>query len=151
MHIEDIDRLMAEVGQYDETILACGRTPEGDYVIRFDESDVIGEWDAERRRLVLSCDVGKPPRARAASIYETLLSFNLMWQETGGLFMALAGRGGEVVQLFELFENELEARRIATVAVNLENRRRLWQAYFNSEEMETAPVRPAAARDMVRV
>lgn len=150
MQAEDIDRLMAEVGAFDDTILACGKTPDGEYVIRFEEADVLAEWDRDRRRLVLSCEVGKPPRGRAEKIYETLLSFNLMWQDTGGLFLALAGRGGEVIQLFELFEAELEARRIATVAVNLENRRRLWQVYFDSEEIEVEPARSFAGGGAIR-
>lgn len=150
MEIEDIDRVMAEVGRFEDEVLACGRTPEGDYVIRFEEADVVAEWDRDRRRLVLSSEIGRPPRSRTARIHEALLSFNLLWRDTGGLFMALAGRGGEVIQLFELFEPEIDARRIATVAANLESRRRLWRAYFDSEEADVVPQRPLASDEMIR-
>lgn len=149
----ELDQLMAEVGAQDDRILACIKTPDGAFAIRFEELDVVAEWDETRKRLVLSSEVGTPPRARLAHIYETLLSYNLLYQVTGGVHLALTGRGGSVLQLVDLADAEIEPRQIAIVAVNLASLATIWQAYFESEEGgEDAVSAPPAMTmaDMIR-
>ncbi|WP_378941102.1 type III secretion system chaperone [Mesorhizobium sp. ANAO-SY3R2] len=124
---------MSEVGALDDTIVACIKTPNHDYAIRFDDLDVLVEVEADRGRVVLSCEIGTPLHARAAEVYETMLSYNLLWRATGGLRLALTGRGGAALQLADLAGEEINARQIATVAVNLAGLTRIWQAYLDGE------------------
>ena len=94
MSIPDMDTMMEEVGTLDDSIVACLKTQDGAYAIRFEDLDIFVEVEADRGRVVLSSEIGTPFHARAAEVYETMLSYNLLWRATGGLRMALTGRGG---------------------------------------------------------
>ena len=132
MSMPDMDAMMAEIGAMDDAIIACLKTPDGAYAIRFEDLDILVEVEADRGRVVVSSEIGTPVRARAAEIYETMLSYNLLWRATGGLRMALTGRGGAMVQLVDLAGEEISARQIATVAVNMADLTRIWQAYLQT-------------------
>jgi hypothetical protein len=150
--MEDIefDRLMGEVGPLDDMILACLKTPDGAYAIRFEQVDVLVERDEDRDRIALSVEIGAPPPSRALEVYETLLSYNLLWRETGGVRMALTGRKGSVVQFVDLTGNEINARSIATVAANLASLTDIWRGFLQSTGSEAATPAPIAAGDFIR-
>ena len=145
MDTAELDNLMTEAAALDEGILACLKTPDGAYALRFEDTDVLAEWDGTRDRLVLSTEIGKPAGQAATEVYETLLSYNLMWRETGGVRLALTGRGGNVLQLVDLAGTEVAAAKVAVVAANLAERTRIWQAYLESAEGDGEPSLPEAA------
>lgn len=149
-----LDSLITEAGSLDDRILVCLKTQDGRHAIRFEDSDVLAEWDDARQRLVLSVEIGTPPRDRAGHIYETLLSYNLLWATTGGVHMALTGRKGAVVQVVDLAGAEMEPRQVAIVAVNLASLATIWRAYFESEDGddddETTPPPSFSMADMIR-
>lgn len=145
-----LDRLISEAGSHEEGILAAIRTADGAYAIRFKDADVVAEWDEARQRLVLSSEIGTPPSARATHIYETLLSYNLLWRETGGVRMALTGPKGVALQLVELAGPEIEGRTVALVAANLAERTIIWRAFFESEGGDMAAPAPPSSSDMIR-
>ena len=150
--MEDIefDRLMSEAGPLDDKILACTRTPDGTYALRFEEVDVLVERDEDRNRIALSVEIGAPRASRALEVYETLLSYNLLWRETGGVRMALTGRKGSVVQFVDLTGSEINARTIATVAANLASLTDIWRAFLQSAGGDIAAPAPIAAADFIR-
>lgn len=150
MDSEALDRLVAEAGSHEEGILASVRTADGAHAIRFEDADVIAEWDGARNRLVLSSEIGSPPPGRAAHVYETLLSYNLLWRETGGLRMALTGPKGIVLQLVDLAGPEIEARTVAIVAANLAQRTVIWRAFLESEGSDVAAPAPPNTSEMIR-
>lgn len=139
MEQAELDALMSKVGPLDPAIAECVRMPDGGYAVRFEDGDVIVEWDASRRRLVLSAEIGKPPASRAAAIHQTLLGYNLMWRETGGVRMALSGPKGGVVQIVDLAGEEIDPQAVARVCSNLIDRTRIWQAFFESKSGGDAP------------
>ncbi len=151
MKQDELDRLMAEVGDHDDSIVACVKTLDGSFAIRFEDWDVLAEWDDERQRLMLSVEIGTPPVDRVAEIYETLLSYNLLWRATGGVHMGLTGRKGAALQMAELAGAEIAPPRIALVASNLADKAGIWQAYFESEtpSREAVP-QPAPADHVIR-
>jgi hypothetical protein len=149
MKQDELDRLMAEVGDHDDAVLACVKTPEGSFAIRFEEWDVLAEWDDERQRLMLSVEIGTPPADRVAEIYETLLSYNLLWRATGGVHMGLAGRKGAALQMAELAGDEIAPRQIALVAANLADKAGIWLAYFESEAPRQEAMPQAASPEHV--
>ncbi len=150
MEDTEFDRLMSEVGPLDETILACIKTPDGTYAIRFEEVDVLVERDGDRDRIALSVEIGAPQPTNALSVYETLLSYNLLWQETGGVRMALTGKGGNVVQFVDLTGTEINPTSIATVAVNLASLTEIWRAFLESEGSDLAAPEPVSTGDFIR-
>ena len=119
------------------------------FAVRFEEWDVLAEWDDERQRLMLSVEIGTPPVDRVAEIYETLLSYNLLWRATGGVHMGLTGRKGPALQMAELAGAEIAPRQIALVAANLADKAGIWRAYFESETPSGEAVPQPAAPDHV--
>lgn len=150
MEDSEFDRLMSDVGPLDDAILACLKTPDGAYAIRFEQVDVLVERDEDRDRIALSVEIGAPRPSNALEVYETLLSYNLLWRETGGVRMALTGRKGSVVQFVDLTGNEINPRSIATVAANLASLTEIWRAFLQSPGGEAAAPAPIAAADFIR-
>jgi len=150
MDVIEFDRLMSEVGPLDDMILACIKTPDGAYAVRFEDVDVLVERDGDRDRIALSVEIGAPPPSRALEVYETLLSYNLLWRETGGVRMALTGRKGSVVQFVDLTGSEINPRSIATVAANLASLTEIWRAFLQSAGGDSAAPAPIAAADFIR-
>jgi hypothetical protein len=146
----EFDRLMSEVGPLDDTILACIKTQDGAYAIRFEEIDVLVERDGDRDRIALSVEIGTPRPSNALSVYEALLSYNLLWRETGGVRMALTGRQGAVVQFVDLTGPEINPTSIATVAANLAGLSEIWRTYIDSDGGEAAAPAPISTGDFIR-
>lgn len=77
---------------------------------------VLVEYDEAKDCLVLAAELGTPPDGDRTALYELLLRMNYHWETTGGVRMALDGPAGQVVQVFELATEGLEATRLgATV------------------------------------
>lgn len=150
MHDIEFDRLMSEVGPLDDAILACIKATDGAYAIRFAEVDVLVERDVDRDRIALSVEIGAPRPSKALEVYETLLSYNLLWRETGGVRMALTGKGGAVVQFVDLTGSEINARSIATVAANLASLTEIWRAFLGSAASDSVAPAPISAADFIR-
>lgn len=145
------DRLMGEVGSLDDTILAVVKTQDGAYAIRFEQLDVVVERDGDRDRIALSVEIGAPRPSQALEAYQTLLSYNMLWRETGGVRMALTGKGGSVVQFVDLTGSEINPRSIATVAANLASLTEIWRAFLQSAGNDTVAPAPVSAADFIRV
>ncbi len=150
MEDTEFDRLMGAVGPQDDAILAVVKTPDGAYAIRFEEIDVLVERDMDRDRIALSIELGVPRPTNALSVYETLLSYNMLWRETGGVRMALTGKGGAVVQFVDLTGAEINAVGIATVASNLASLSNIWLAFLESEGSDVNAPEPILPDTFIR-
>jgi hypothetical protein len=145
---EAIQLLMQEIGPGTPEIDAVMQIEEGSWVIQFEDEAVVQiEWADEPSRLVLSSTLGQVDPEMRLPVYETLLSYNLLWQDTGGVKAALAGPDGEVSLLFELFADALPLADLRTVLLNFTHLTRLWGAYVKSDA--SAPVTaPMSSEEM---
>lgn len=101
MSHEHLHRLMTEIGPFMPLREVVEYADEARWMLVLDNGAVIeAEHDAGRGRLVLSIEVGEPAPEDAASLYRTLLQYNDLWRNTGGIRMALADQ--TVVQSIEL-------------------------------------------------
>jgi hypothetical protein len=128
--LEKITLVMAEVGPLDEEIYEVLRLKEDFWAVRFAEVDVEVEFEAASGRLVLSAEIGAAPAERQAEIYETLLMYNLLWRETGGVRMALSEPDGGVIQSVDLLLSIVDANLLAIVLHNLNERTTMWREFF---------------------
>ncbi len=78
------------------------------------------------------------PPGRAAEIHEALLLYAMAWRETGGVRMALNGRGGAVVQMADVFAPDADARTVVTVARNLAGRVPFWHDFLVAQSQAGA-------------
>lgn len=133
---DDISIIMTEVGPLDENILAVLRTGDESWAIRFEAVDVEAEFDPAGGRLMLSTTVGVPPPPRAATVYETLLTYSTAWRETGGVRMGLSRPGGELVQMADIVAADITPALVVTMAVNLAERSLYWRGYVEGSEAD---------------
>ncbi|MDB5823642.1 MAG: hypothetical protein JWR21_2346 [Herminiimonas sp.] len=132
---ESIQLLMQEIGPATLEIDAVMQSEEGSWAVQFDDETVVQiEWADEPSRLVLSSALGQARPEMRLPVYETLLSYNLLWQDTGGVKAALAGPGGEVSLLYEMFaDTELSLSDLRTVLLNFMQLTQLWASYVKSD------------------
>ena len=96
--IEQIQKLVEEVGPSMPEIDAVVQTEEPSWAIQFsDDTVIILEPADDPSRVVMSADLGGVADAQQRIVYETLLCYNLMWRSSGGVKVGLAGPEGTLI------------------------------------------------------
>lgn len=101
------------------------------------------EWAESPDRVVLTAMLGVPSESMQLSVYETLLCYNLLRKDTGGVKMALSGPGGELVLLYELFASNLNRNELQTVLINFVSISQVWSMYVTGDGDEPAAQLPS--------
>jgi hypothetical protein len=138
--MRDIQETMVDVGKLDESVLEILQISDDCLVARYEDVDVEVEFDAASGRILLSTEIATPTPDKRLEIYETLLNYSLLWQETGGVRMALAGRGGPAIQMVDLETAGLRPDLLRTVLANLVDRTIIWRAFFASDGVAEVPL-----------
>jgi hypothetical protein len=143
MH-DPIDTLLRDLGPLLDEVAAIEQLGPHLWAIGLtDGSTVTADYSEPSDKLVLATECGQPPASDRLLAYETLLAYNALWPETGGLRMALDQPGGRVVLLLDLAPQALTAVRFATVVQNFAAHARLWrQAIPDLGRTEAAPFPP---------
>lgn len=132
--IELAQMLIEELGPKTPEVDAVLQQDETNWVLMLeDESAIIIEWASNPSRLVLSANLGRPNEGSQLTIYETLLSYNLLWQDTGGVRMAIDGPQGEVMLIYDLCDDHLTLGELQTVVLNLANIAEIWRDYVGKD------------------
>jgi hypothetical protein len=96
------------------------------------------EWTEHPDRIVLSSMLGIPSETMQLSVYEALLCYNLLWKDTGGVKMALAGPGGDLMLLYELHVDQLMLNDLQIVISNFSSISHVWSVYVTGESHDLA-------------
>ncbi len=144
--------MMEEIGPSLPEIEAVIQSEETNWAIQFDDQSIVMlEWAHKPDRVVLTAILGTPSESMQFSVYETLLCYNLLWKDTGGVKMALSGPGGELILLYELFfTEELNLPGLQTVLTNFASIAQVWTVYVTGESEQPAANLPGAA-DMLQL
>ncbi len=138
-NLERMQIMMEEIGPAMPEIEAVIQSEEKNWAIQFeDQSIVMLEWAENPDRVVLTAMLGIPSESMQLSVYETLLCYNLLWKDTGGVKMALSGPGGELVLLYELFASNLNRSELQTVLINFVSISHVWGVYVTGEGAQPA-------------
>jgi hypothetical protein len=127
MRIEQIEKLLAELGELLDLkqITAAGEEPS--CVLLTKEEDVIHvDFEQETSRLYLSISIGKARRED----YGLLLTYSSLWKETLGLYCALEGAEGEAILVFARVASYLHPPRFAAIIEDVVSRAAIWRAYL---------------------
>jgi hypothetical protein len=132
--LELTQMLMQELGPQTPEIDAVLQQDDSNWVLVFeDETSIVIEWADTPARLVLTSSLGRANEDAQLGIYETLLSYNLLWQETGGVRMAIDGPQGEVMMIYDLFDDHLTVADLQTVVLNLTSIAGIWRDYVRKD------------------
>jgi Tir chaperone protein (CesT) family len=126
---ERVHDLMTEVGALMDLPQVTELPPEHDYwrVVAADETGIDVDLDRATGRIVLSTALGQPRAQGREALYDMLLAYNGAWRETGGARIGLDEPGGEVVLLFDLAAEGLDAGSLGAVLANLQEVAALWR------------------------
>ena len=143
-NLERMQIMMEEIGPAMSEIEAVIQSEEKNWAIQFeDQSIVMLEWAESPDRVVLTAMLGVPSETMQLSVYETLLCYNLLWKDTGGVKMALSGPSGELVLLYELFASNLNRNELQTVLINFVSISQVWSVYVTGEGEQPASNLPS--------
>src|SRR5262245_20332046 len=99
--IEQIEQMMEELGPASPSVEAVVRLSGDEWgVAMADDTAIVLTHVAEQAKLVFSASLGQPAEDRRNTVMETLLGYNALWRDTGGVTMAYAG--DEASQRFEM-------------------------------------------------
>lgn len=142
-----IQALIEAIGPANDAIGFITRNADDQWSVGFDEDTVVTlDLVADQAKLVLSIPLGRPLAEQRLAAYETMLSYNLLWPETGGVTMALGGEQGELVQLFELNAADgLTPGLLDTVLVNFVDKARMWRRVIADGSFGESATTAAAA------
>lgn len=143
----EIAQLVAEQGLLDDEILAVTEVEPDEWSVRYERFDLAVSYDEASETLTLSASIGRPPEERRLQICELLLSYNLLWRDTGGLRMALAGRGGEAVQMLSIHAAALTARGLAARIAAFSERALAWRILMAEPAPSDTDAAPSAFLD----
>ncbi len=139
--VEQIQQLMQELGPAMPEIDAVVQTEEPSWAIQFsDESILVIEPAEEPPRLVLSSELGTAAEAVERQVYEALLSYNLMWRDSGGVKIGLAGPKGTLIISTELPLEGLVLADLQAAILRFMKVTGSWQRYVAQTEGEPAPL-----------
>lgn len=141
--IEQIEHLVKELGPAMPEIDAIVQTEDPSWAIQFsDEAIIILESADDPSRIVISTELGAAAEAQQRTVYETMLCYNLMWRDSGGIKIGLAGPQGALIistdvciESLTLQELQQEIQRFLTIA-------RSWTQYVGKADAGEAPPLP---------
>lgn len=132
--------LLQDMAASTPEIVQIGQEEETNWLVLLqDGRSLLIEWQPLPCALILTAVLGTAPVPRQKAVYTTLLLFNLLWRDTGGLRMSLGGLDNEVVMTrerrFDDGKLDLQAELL-----NFADLVPLWAAYVTSkDEEEEAP------------
>ncbi len=136
-NLERMQAMMEEIGPAMAEIEAVIQSDDKKWAIQFeDQSIIMLEWTERPDRIVLSSMLGIPSETMQLSVYEALLCYNLLWKDTGGVKMALAGPGGDLMLLYELYVDQLMLNDLQIVISNFSSISQVWSVYVTGESQE---------------
>lgn len=141
--IEQIQQLVQELGPSMAEIDAVVQTEEPSWAIQFsDETIIIIEPADDPSRMVISAELGAADEARQRTVYETLLCYNLMWRDSGGVKIGLAGPQGALIISADVCVRELTLADLQRQLNSFLKIVRSWSDYVAKADVAEMPPLP---------
>lgn len=117
-----IQDLISQIGPVFPDIDAVIQTEDPSWAIQFvDELIVMIEQLEHPDRMVFSSEIGTVADDQELPIYEALLCYNLLWKDTGGVKIGLAGPKGILIVTSELLLDGLTLMTFQEALTNFTN------------------------------
>lgn len=141
MNIDSMNRLVEDFARGSTGDLVITADAEGFWIVSLGNQSLLTlEWADQPPRLISTVHLGKVDEHRRTAVYEVLLTYNRLWQETAGIRMALDGPEGEVVLLHELSADALTVVDLSAALARVCHVSSGWRRFVAAQE----PVHAAA-------
>ncbi|MDO6966488.1 type III secretion system chaperone [Rhizobium alvei] len=141
MDNETIAAIIAESGPQDEGILSVValEDSEGQWLIRFENYDVIVDNIPELGKLFFSILIDGPTADKEADAFRAMLAQNGLWRETGGVRIALAGNNGAIEISIDIPAALATSAIVARTAAGLGNVAASWSLILRGAVVADEP------------
>lgn len=140
---EHVEQLLQELGPLLEVAAIDRGEQEHSWIVYYDEDTAIDVFvAADQNKLTLAAEIGKPSAERQAYTYASMLQYNTLFQETGGVRIALLGADEPLLLLFDLFLHGLELPTICTATTNFYRQVLTWREIMNLGGLAPDEIQP---------
>ena len=136
-NLDDLLTAVAELAGLDEVI----RVQEDQIVwlLGIDDQDtVLAQWQQATRRMMFTLEIGPLPDRHCEHWLKEVLSYNLLWQQTGGARIGLLPPDNRLQLLFDVHAEQLGASQIVSVLDNLIQVANAWRNTLNADPQASA-------------
>ena len=125
--VDVVEELLTEIGP-DLDALGVLRYAEGNWAIVYDKQTIVEiSYQQERRCLALMVELGPAPADTRLDTYRFLMAYSSLTDQTGGLRIALDSPEGELLQLLDLFTEDLDRVRLEGALNRFTEAARAWR------------------------
>jgi hypothetical protein len=125
--------LIVEAAQRNEAVLSVTALEESAWAIEFESgSQCLAELDQHPQRLVLTVEIGQPAQECLLEVQQAALSYNTLWEATGGCRIARDTEGQRLLLIQELSSDALQQVDLADWLMRFEAFRAWWVFFIRS-------------------
>ncbi|MCL1127589.1 type III secretion system chaperone [Shewanella surugensis] len=130
---KQVDLILTELGAM-MAIDSINKHDEDSWSIQFEDNKLVELfYTSSQHKLTLQYHIGIPTLSEINKLHNLLLEYNLSWPESGGVQMALNKSDGSVIQLFQLFTQDLSVQVMIDVLTNFIERADIWQGIIHDQ------------------
>lgn len=145
-----LNDMLVAIGEANSDIAVILQIEPGHWSVGYrDDTTIEVECVEGSNRLTLTCGLGIPKLSNIDRIRHTMLNYNLMWRESGGLRMGLSGAGDEAYLIGDLYLPETSEASLDQALYNLAALGRVWSIFV--AEGTLGADGSAAPETMIRV
>lgn len=144
--------MLTAIGNANDEIAAILEIEPGHWAVGYlDDMSVEVECQDGSNRLTLTCGLGIPLLSQIDRIRHTMLNYNLLWRESGGLRMGLSGAGDEAYLIGDVYLPDTSEASLDQVLFNMVRLGRTWSRFITEGTLSGDAPDPSGAETMIRV
>ncbi len=149
---DHLSAMLLDLGEVVPDISAVLKTGDTSWAVGFKDGQSFEiDLDASNARVYLATPLGTPPAALTEDVHASLLTYNMLARETGGVRMATAARGGEVYMMLDLFLPEVSEELLARLLTNMARTAAQWRRFVATGSLTEAGAAGEDASTFIRV
>lgn len=132
--IQATEQLLAEVGPLFEEIEQIERLTEDAWLVVFDDETAIEvACDPTGRKLSFTMSLGSVPPERQAEMYQAMLTYSFLKQDTGGFHFGTDGDNGNAHLMLDVCHLELTPAELAGILATVLETGETWQDVLHGD------------------
>ncbi len=145
-----ISEMLGAIGEANAPIDAVMQIEQFAWIVSFaDDTRMEVEADVKNARLIVFTDLGKPKADEKSRIMQTMLNYNLLWQETGGLRMGLSGDGANALLIGDTPLPDVSEAVLDEMIYNLSKLAGAWRLFVATGSMVSGGTNADPSEDMM--
>lgn len=136
---DHLSTMLIDLAEVMPNVTAVLKTEDTSWAVGFKDGQSFEiDLDVDNGRVYLATTLGTPPEAIAGDVAASLLTYNMLARETGGVRMATAAPGGEVYMMLDVFLPEVSEELLARLLTNMTLAANHWRRFVATGSLAEA-------------